>query len=255
MGRGRLGAQAEGEGLQGFPRVAGVPASSACWPQSFATETLRTLCLACKEVDEDVYEEWRQRHQEASILLQNRAQALQEVYEEMEQSLQVGGAGGGAPHPSLPGSWVPAQSVLAHSVLPPSAPGSHSHRGQAAGRCPRNHQVSQAGEHQSVGPHRGQARWVLGWQPPAQAEGRPREGSSRPRVTVRPSVLSEFTVPPTVCPWEGRTKTLGASPGWAGAILSTFWGFGPLGSSVWWGPGYLPGLREHWAPAWSCPAT
>ncbi|XP_043321482.1 phospholipid-transporting ATPase IK isoform X1 [Cervus canadensis] len=59
---------------------------------SFATETLRTLCLACKEVDEDVYEEWRQRHQEASILLQNRAQALQEVYEEMEQSLQLLGA-------------------------------------------------------------------------------------------------------------------------------------------------------------------
>uniref|UniRef100_A0A8C6DZ35 Phospholipid-transporting ATPase n=1 Tax=Moschus moschiferus TaxID=68415 RepID=A0A8C6DZ35_MOSMO len=59
---------------------------------SFATETLRTLCLACKEVDEEVYEEWRQRHQEASILLQNRAQALHQLYEEMEQSLQLLGA-------------------------------------------------------------------------------------------------------------------------------------------------------------------
>ncbi|XP_070649667.1 phospholipid-transporting ATPase IK isoform X12 [Bos indicus] len=59
---------------------------------SFAKETLRTLCLACKEVDEEVYEEWRQRHQEASILLQNRAQALHQVYEEMEQSLQLLGA-------------------------------------------------------------------------------------------------------------------------------------------------------------------
>ncbi|KAB0357180.1 hypothetical protein FD754_001336 [Muntiacus muntjak] len=59
---------------------------------SFATETLRTLCLACKEVEEDVYKEWRQRHQEASILLQNRAQALHELYEEMEQSLQLLGA-------------------------------------------------------------------------------------------------------------------------------------------------------------------
>lgn len=121
MGRGRLGAQAEGEGLQGFPGVAGVPASSACWPQSFATETLRTLCLACKEVDEEVYEDWRQRHQEASILLQNRAQALHELYEEMERSLQVGGAGVGAPHPSPAGSWVPAQSVLVHSLLLPSS--------------------------------------------------------------------------------------------------------------------------------------
>lgn len=125
VGRGRLGAQAEGEGLQGFPGVAGVPVSSACWPQSFAKETLRTLCLACKEVDEEVYEEWRQRHQEASILLQNRAQALHQVYEEMEQSLEVGGAGGGAPHPSPTGE--PTQSVLTHSFLPTPAPGSHSH--------------------------------------------------------------------------------------------------------------------------------
>uniref|UniRef100_A0A452TIB3 Phospholipid-transporting ATPase n=1 Tax=Ursus maritimus TaxID=29073 RepID=A0A452TIB3_URSMA len=59
---------------------------------SFAEETLRTLCLAYKEVDEDMYEEWRQRHQEASILLQNRAHALHQVYEEMEQGLQLLGA-------------------------------------------------------------------------------------------------------------------------------------------------------------------
>ncbi|XP_053766427.1 phospholipid-transporting ATPase IK-like [Desmodus rotundus] len=56
---------------------------------SFAEETLRTLCLAYKKVDEDMYEEWRQRHQEASILLQNRAQALHQVYEEIEQNLQL----------------------------------------------------------------------------------------------------------------------------------------------------------------------
>ncbi|XP_059775166.1 phospholipid-transporting ATPase IK [Balaenoptera ricei] len=59
---------------------------------SFAKQTLRTLCVACKEVDEDMYEEWRQRHQEASILLQNRAHALHQVYEEMEQNLQLLGA-------------------------------------------------------------------------------------------------------------------------------------------------------------------
>ncbi|KAG8519165.1 Phospholipid-transporting ATPase IK [Galemys pyrenaicus] len=56
---------------------------------SFAQETLRTLCLAYKEVDEDTYEHWHRRHQEASILLQNRAQALHQVYEEMEQDLQL----------------------------------------------------------------------------------------------------------------------------------------------------------------------
>ena len=110
-------------GLEGCPgEGAGVGGggSAACPPgaQSFAEQTLRTLCVACKEVDEDMYEEWRQRHQEASILLQNRAHALHQVYEEMEQNLQVGGAQGeGRPHPSSspsapPGSWVPAQSVL-----------------------------------------------------------------------------------------------------------------------------------------------
>ncbi|KAF3829649.1 hypothetical protein GH733_003913 [Mirounga leonina] len=56
---------------------------------SFAEQTLRTLCLAYKEVDEDVYQEWCQRHQEAGILLQNRAHALHQVYEEMEQGLQL----------------------------------------------------------------------------------------------------------------------------------------------------------------------
>ncbi|XP_057564031.1 phospholipid-transporting ATPase IK isoform X2 [Hippopotamus amphibius kiboko] len=59
---------------------------------SFAEQTLRTLCLAYKEVNEDTYEEWRQRHQDASILLQNRAHALHQVYEEMEQNLQLLGA-------------------------------------------------------------------------------------------------------------------------------------------------------------------
>nr|XP_025875065.1 phospholipid-transporting ATPase IK [Vulpes vulpes] len=59
---------------------------------SFAEQTLRTLCLAYKKVDEAVFEGWRQRHQEASILLQNRAQALHQVYEEMEQNLQLLGA-------------------------------------------------------------------------------------------------------------------------------------------------------------------
>ncbi|XP_035888040.1 phospholipid-transporting ATPase IK isoform X3 [Phyllostomus discolor] len=59
---------------------------------SFAKQTLRTLCLAYKKVDEDTYVEWRQRHQEASALHQNRAQALHQVYDEMEQNLQLLGA-------------------------------------------------------------------------------------------------------------------------------------------------------------------
>ncbi|NXN27866.1 AT8B3 ATPase, partial [Nycticryphes semicollaris] len=58
----------------------------------FAEETLRTLCLASKEVSEVEYSVWSKRHHEASILLQDRAQELDKLYEEMEQNLQLLGA-------------------------------------------------------------------------------------------------------------------------------------------------------------------
>ncbi|KAM9215412.1 phospholipid-transporting ATPase IK [Leptosomus discolor] len=58
----------------------------------FAEETLRTLCLASKEVSEAEYSVWSRRHREASVLLQDRAQELDKLYEEMEQNLQLLGA-------------------------------------------------------------------------------------------------------------------------------------------------------------------
>ncbi|NXK74175.1 AT8B3 ATPase, partial [Amazona guildingii] len=58
----------------------------------FAEETLRTLCLASKEVSEVEYSDWSRRHHEASILLQGRARELDALYEEMEQNLQLLGA-------------------------------------------------------------------------------------------------------------------------------------------------------------------
>ncbi|XP_075380671.1 phospholipid-transporting ATPase IK [Mycteria americana] len=58
----------------------------------FAEETLRTLCLASKEVSEVEYSEWSRRHREASILLQDRTRELDKLYEEMEQNLQLLGA-------------------------------------------------------------------------------------------------------------------------------------------------------------------
>ncbi|KAM4807898.1 phospholipid-transporting ATPase IC-like [Rhinophrynus dorsalis] len=58
----------------------------------FAEETLRTLCLAYKEVEESEYEQWDKRHQEASVSLHNREEHLEEVYEEMENNLQILGA-------------------------------------------------------------------------------------------------------------------------------------------------------------------
>ncbi|KAM9620005.1 phospholipid-transporting ATPase IK [Morphnus guianensis] len=60
--------------------------------QRFAEETLRTLCLASKEVSEAEYSVWSRRHREASILLQDRARELDKLYEEMEQNLQLLGA-------------------------------------------------------------------------------------------------------------------------------------------------------------------
>ncbi|NXK55777.1 AT8B3 ATPase, partial [Chauna torquata] len=55
----------------------------------FAEETLRTLCLASKEVSEAEYSEWSRRHHEASILLQDRVRHLDKLYEEMEQNLEL----------------------------------------------------------------------------------------------------------------------------------------------------------------------
>uniref|UniRef100_A0A8D0EZU9 Phospholipid-transporting ATPase n=1 Tax=Strix occidentalis caurina TaxID=311401 RepID=A0A8D0EZU9_STROC len=60
--------------------------------QRFAEETLRTLCLASKEVSEIEYSMWSRRHHEASVLLQDRARELDKLYEEMEQNLQLLGA-------------------------------------------------------------------------------------------------------------------------------------------------------------------
>ncbi|KFR13741.1 putative phospholipid-transporting ATPase IK, partial [Opisthocomus hoazin] len=58
----------------------------------FAEETLRTLCLASKEVSEAEYSAWSRRHHKASVLLQDRARELDKLYEEMEQNLQLLGA-------------------------------------------------------------------------------------------------------------------------------------------------------------------
>ncbi|XP_010209448.1 PREDICTED: phospholipid-transporting ATPase IK [Tinamus guttatus] len=58
----------------------------------FAAETLRTLCVASKVVSEADYSMWSRRYHEASVLLQDRAQELDKLYEEMEQNLQLLGA-------------------------------------------------------------------------------------------------------------------------------------------------------------------
>ncbi|KAM4889337.1 phospholipid-transporting ATPase IK [Thomomys bottae] len=46
---------------------------------TFAEQTLRTLCLAYKEVSEEDFEVWESQHHRARLLLQNRAQALYQL--------------------------------------------------------------------------------------------------------------------------------------------------------------------------------
>lgn len=58
----------------------------------FSEETLRTLCLAYKEVEEDDYMTWKLHHDEASVTLSNREETLEKVYEDLEMDLQLLGA-------------------------------------------------------------------------------------------------------------------------------------------------------------------
>ncbi|NWT19597.1 AT8B3 ATPase, partial [Vireo altiloquus] len=58
----------------------------------FAEETLRTLCVASREVSEAEFRAWSRRHGEAAGLLQERVRELDRLYEEMEQNLQLLGA-------------------------------------------------------------------------------------------------------------------------------------------------------------------
>ncbi|XP_050400643.1 phospholipid-transporting ATPase ID isoform X2 [Patella vulgata] len=58
----------------------------------FAQTGLRTLCLAQKELQPDVYNKWKEKHQAASVTLDNRDDALDGVYEEIEKNMILVGA-------------------------------------------------------------------------------------------------------------------------------------------------------------------
>lgn len=58
----------------------------------FASEGLRTLCLAKKEIDETFFESWKSRLHEASTSLENREDKVDACYEEIEQNLSLLGA-------------------------------------------------------------------------------------------------------------------------------------------------------------------
>uniref|UniRef100_A0A3Q3KLL6 Phospholipid-transporting ATPase n=1 Tax=Monopterus albus TaxID=43700 RepID=A0A3Q3KLL6_MONAL len=58
----------------------------------FAGEGLRTLALAYKDLDEEYFSQWKERHHEASTALEDRESKLDQLYEEIEQDLLLLGA-------------------------------------------------------------------------------------------------------------------------------------------------------------------
>ncbi|XP_037364368.1 phospholipid-transporting ATPase IC [Talpa occidentalis] len=58
----------------------------------FANETLRTLCLCYKEIEEKEFAAWNKKFMAASVASTNRDEALDKVYEEIEKDLILLGA-------------------------------------------------------------------------------------------------------------------------------------------------------------------
>ncbi|XP_076258648.1 ATPase phospholipid transporting 8B isoform X2 [Rhynchophorus ferrugineus] len=58
----------------------------------FAGEGLRTLCLAYCDLEENFFNDWKQRHQEAAVALEGRDEKLDAIYEEIERDMLLIGA-------------------------------------------------------------------------------------------------------------------------------------------------------------------
>ncbi|NXD12726.1 AT8A2 ATPase, partial [Nothocercus nigrocapillus] len=63
-----------------------------CHLEYFATEGLRTLCIAYADLSENAYREWLTIYNEASTILKDRTQKLEECYEIIEKDLLLLGA-------------------------------------------------------------------------------------------------------------------------------------------------------------------
>ncbi|XP_074033598.1 ATPase phospholipid transporting 8B isoform X2 [Leptinotarsa decemlineata] len=55
----------------------------------FAGEGLRTLCLASCDLNEEFFNNWKQRHQEAAISMEGRDEKLDAIYEEIERDMDL----------------------------------------------------------------------------------------------------------------------------------------------------------------------
>lgn len=58
----------------------------------YAGEGLRTLCLAMKDLDEDYFQDWWARYQQAATDLENREKLVNDAFEEIEKDLVLLGA-------------------------------------------------------------------------------------------------------------------------------------------------------------------
>ncbi|XP_076377018.1 ATPase phospholipid transporting 8B isoform X4 [Megalopta genalis] len=58
----------------------------------FAGEGLRTLCLSVRDLDEQFFNDWKQRHQEAALSHENKDDKLDAIYEEIEKDMTLLGA-------------------------------------------------------------------------------------------------------------------------------------------------------------------
>ncbi|CAF5151159.1 unnamed protein product, partial [Rotaria magnacalcarata] len=62
--------------------------------ESFAKDGLRTLCLACRILTDEEYNEWSIEYRQASIAINNRHELVAEVAEKIEKELILLGATG-----------------------------------------------------------------------------------------------------------------------------------------------------------------
>jgi phospholipid-transporting ATPase len=60
--------------------------------QDYATEGLRTLCLASRIIPDDEYRRWTAKYEQAASQIHGRAEALEQIAEEIEQNLNLLGA-------------------------------------------------------------------------------------------------------------------------------------------------------------------
>ncbi|XP_063285693.1 phospholipid-transporting ATPase IB isoform X2 [Pelobates fuscus] len=60
--------------------------------EQFASEGLRTLCVAYTDLNESDYQDWLKAYNETSVIIKDRAQKLEECYEIIEKDLMLLGA-------------------------------------------------------------------------------------------------------------------------------------------------------------------